>query len=252
MSMRETEDKTRTLSLTQKDAAPTSSPRATATYPNDDAFARKLRGFGPIGIVAALIVLGLGPLFEPWGALVCLLWVWRSRTPWREIGYVKPKSWIGATAVGIVFGFAFKMTMKAVVMRLLGAPDINAAYHFLAGNTAALPGWIFMMIFGAGGGEETVFRGFFFERLGKLFGPSAGAKIAIVLITSVWFGMLHYPIQGWPGAVQSTIMGLLFGTIFMRTGRIFMLMVAHAAFDLTAMGIIYWGLETSVAHLVFR
>jgi hypothetical protein len=29
-------------------------------------------------------------------------------------------------------------------------------------------------------------------------------------------------------------------------------MVAHAAFDLTALAIIYWNLETKVAHLVFR
>ena len=31
-----------------------------------------------------------------------------------------------------------------------------------------------------------------------------------------------------------------------------MLMVAHAAFDLTALTIIYWDLESAVAHLVFK
>jgi hypothetical protein len=31
-----------------------------------------------------------------------------------------------------------------------------------------------------------------------------------------------------------------------------MLMVAHAAFDVTAVAIIYWDLETAVARLVFR
>jgi hypothetical protein len=36
------------------------------------------------------------------------------------------------------------------------------------------------------------------------------------------------------------------------TGRIFMLMIAHAAFDLTALAIIYWSLETAVAHLIFK
>jgi len=29
-------------------------------------------------------------------------------------------------------------------------------------------------------------------------------------------------------------------------------MCAHAAFDLTAVAIIYWGLESGVAHLVFK
>jgi hypothetical protein len=36
------------------------------------------------------------------------------------------------------------------------------------------------------------------------------------------------------------------------TGRIFMLMVVHAAFDLTAVAIIYLNLETTVAHLVIK
>ncbi len=31
-----------------------------------------------------------------------------------------------------------------------------------------------------------------------------------------------------------------------------MLMIAHAAFDLTALAMIYWNLETTVAHLIFR
>lgn len=47
-------------------------------------------------------------------------------------------------------------------------------------------------------------------------------------------------------------MGLLFGTIFAITGRIIMLMIAHAAFDVTAVLIIYWNLESYVAHLVFK
>jgi hypothetical protein len=29
-------------------------------------------------------------------------------------------------------------------------------------------------------------------------------------------------------------------------------MVAHAAFDLTALAMIYWNLESRVAHLVFK
>jgi hypothetical protein len=80
-----------------------------------------------------------------------------------------------------------------------------------------------------------------------------GAKIAIVLLTSVWFGVLHYPVQGLAGAEQATILGLVFGTIFAVTGRIWMLMMfAHAAFDVTAVFIIYRDLEYYVAHLFFK
>jgi len=162
------------------------------------------------------------------------------------------KSWIGSIAVGIIFGIAFKLLLKAIVMPLLGADPINRAYHYLAGNTVALPGMVLTMLIVAGFGEETLFRGWMFERFGKLFGTAGWAKILIVLITSTWFAALHYPEQGLAGAQQALITGLVFGTIFAVTGRIFVLMVAHAAFDLAALAIIYWNVEADVARLIFK
>ena len=219
--------------------------------PVDDHFARALRGFGPLGILAILVILASNVL-KPLSAILVLLWAWRSRTPWREIGYVRPKSWIITVAIGIVFGVAFKFLMKAIVMPLLGADPINPAYHYLAGNSAALPGILYTMIVVAGFGEETVFRGWMFERLGKLLGSGVWAKTLIVLLTTVLFGLAHYSDQRLAGVEQAMITGLVFGTIFAITGRIFMLMIAHAAFDLTAVAIIYWNLESQVAHLIFK
>jgi membrane protease YdiL (CAAX protease family) len=225
------------------------SPDGTADPPSDIAAA--LRGFGPVGILAILVILA-GGFFPPLAAILALTWVWLSRTPWREIGFVRPQSWTRTLIVGIVFGVAFKFLMKAVVMPLLGAPPINQAYHFLAGNTAALPGMLFVLIVNAGVGEEIFFRGWMFERLGKLFGSSVWAKIFIVLITSALFGAAHYPTQGFPGVEQAIVTGLVFGTIFAVTGRIFFLMIVHAAFDLTALAMIYWNFETNISHLIFK
>ena len=163
-----------------------------------------------------------------------------------------PKSWIGSLVVGIAGGVVFKFLLKAIVMPLLGADPINQGYHYLAGNPTAAAPLIFQMIITAGFGEETYFRGYLFERLGKLLGTSPGAKVVTVVVTSVIFAALHYFEQGLAGAEQATITGLVFGTIFAVTGRIWMLMCAHAAFDLTALAIIYWNLESAVAHLVFK
>ena len=219
--------------------------------PCDDPVAASLRGFGPLGLLAILLIV-LTSVFKPLSAILVLVWAWRSHTPWREIGYVRPNSWIGSLAVGVVFGCAFKLLMKVIVMPLLGAPAINPAYHYLIGNRAALPGMVFTIIVGAGFAEETLFRGYLFERLGKLFGTGAGAKVSIVLLTSALFALGHYSNQGLPGIEQAMITGLVFGTIFAITGRIWMVMCAHAAFDLAAVAIIYWNLETTVAHLVFK
>ena len=224
-------------------------PRETRAAPDSgDRIAEELRGFGFPGIAAMLVIL----LAAPMSAILVMVWARWSRTPWREIGFVRPRSWAGSLAAGIAFGIALKLAMKAIVMPALGAPEINQAFHYLAGNQAALPAAVFAIIVGAGFGEETVFRGYLFERFGKLFGPGAWAKTSIVIITAGWFGLAHYSLQGLAGVEQATIVGLVFGTIFAVTRRIWFLMVAHAAFDLTALAIIYWNLESGVAHLVFN
>jgi membrane protease YdiL (CAAX protease family) len=137
------------------------------------------------------------------------------------------------------------------VMPLLGAPPINQSFQFVTGNSAVIPFMLYLIVFGAGFGEETLFRGWMFERLGKLFGHSVAAKIGIVLITSVLFAAAHYTGQGVPGVEQALVVGTTFASIFAVTGKLFTLMVAHTAFDLTALWMIYYGLETRIAHLIF-
>lgn len=222
-------------------------PRAT-----DDGLASKLRGFGPVGLLAIIAILAGNLLFVPLSAMLVLAWTWRSRTPWREIGYVKPKSWIRDLILGVILGTAFKLLMKAIVMPMLGADPINQAYHYLAGNTMALPGMLLAIVVGAGIGEETVFRGYMFERLRKLLGTRMVAQVFIVLLTASWFGVAHYPEQGLAGVQQAGIVGLVYGTIFAFTGQLWMLMCAHTAFDLVALAIIYFDCESYVAHFVFK
>ena len=227
-------------------------PETESPHDRSDPVAAALRGFGPLGIASILAILATNLLFAPLGVVLVLLWAALSRTPWPEIGYVRPVRWVRSLAIGIPFGIAFKLLMKTIVMPLLGAPSTNQAYHYLVGNRAALPATLFTMIVIAGFGEETFYRGYLFERLGKLFGSGKSARASIVLITAGLFALPHYVDQGLAGVEQATITGLVFGTIFAVTGEIWTLMVTHAAFDLVAVAIIYWDLETRVAHLVFK
>ena len=205
-----------------------------------------LRGFGPLGLAAIVLILAGNFLFPPLSALLVLVWAYASETPWHELGFVRPRSWTGSVAIGVGFGAAYKLILKAIVMPLLGAPPVNARYHFVTGNAAVLPGLIATMIIVAGFGEETLYRGYMFERLGKLLGTSPRAKIAIVVITTILFAAAHYPDQGIPGVEQAVFTGLVFGGIFAVTGELFMLMVAHATFDVVALALIYWNLEARV------
>jgi hypothetical protein len=218
----------------------------------DDDLAQSLRGFGPIGLPAILVILAGNAVVAPLSAVLVLIWAWRSGTPWREIGFVRPRNWIGGALTGIAFGVAFKLAMKALVLPLLGAPAVNQAYHHLAGNSAAIPGMVLAIIVGAGLGEEILFRGYLFERFGKLLGTGMAAKAATIVIAAALFGAAHYADQGLAGAEQGFVVGLVFGAIFARTGSLWMLIWAHVAFDLTALALIYWDAEAAVAGFVFQ
>jgi hypothetical protein len=217
-----------------------------------DTFAARLRGFGPLGVFAILVILASQLLASPLGAVLVLAWAWQSRTPWREIGYARPKNWVVSLAIGIAFGVAFKLLMKVIVMTLLGAPALNQTYQNVVGNTLALIGLLFAVTIQGGFAEETVFRGFLFERLAKLIGTGVWSKTATVLLTAGLFALPHYVEQGLAGVQQATVTGLVFGTIFAVSGRIWLLMAAHATFDITALVIIYWNLESALAHLIFK
>ena len=234
-----------------KDGAPAPQPVTSQPPASGDGLARALRGFGPLGLLS-LVLIVLGSVVPGGSALLVLLWRGLSRTPWRELGFVRPRSWARTIVLGLAVGAGFKLVMKSVVMPLLGADPVNHAYHYLAGNRAAVPGFIFALVFGAGFGEETVFRGYLFERLGRLLGKTRAARVATVLIGAALFGAAHYANQGVAGAEQATITGLAFGAVYAATGSLAGIMIAHVAFDLTAYAIIYRDLETTVAHWFFR
>jgi len=227
-------------------------PRRTMTTRDASAVTPRPRASGLLGILAVLVILGANLTLAPLGAVLVLLWARWSRTPWSDLGFVQPRKVARDLALGVALGAALKLVTKAVVMPLLGADPINRAFHFIAGNPSALPGMLFASIVVGGVGEEIVYRGFLFERLRTLFGRSALATVLIVVLTSAFFSSIHYPEQGLAGAQQAVVTGLVFGTVFAATGRIWTVMVAHAAYDITAVVIIYFDLETTVAQLVFH
>jgi len=217
-------------------------------------FAAALRAFGLVGLAAVLVILTalffVGPLAA---ALLVIGWAWWSQTPWQAIGYARPASWLRGLAVGILLGIALKLLLKAMVMPLLGAPAGNPVYHYLAGNpAAALQFAVFNILIGAAWAEETVYRGWMFERLGRAPGPTHAATVAIVVFTAAVFAFSHYLEQGPPGVEQAIFTGLAFGTMYALTGSIWMPLCAHAAYDLTAVALIYFGLEAQVARLFFQ
>jgi membrane protease YdiL (CAAX protease family) len=214
--------------------------------------AERSRGFGALGLTAIVVILAAGFAGMIVSALLVLAWAHLSETPLAELGLAAPRSWPTTVLAGVALGVALKVAVKAIVMPLLGAPAINATYHYLAGNTAALPGIVITVVVSGGIAEEIVFRGYLFERLGKLLGRGKAALAATILLSSALFALAHYADQRLPGVEQATVTGLAFGATYAWRRELGLVMVAHATYDLVAIALIYWNLEVPLAHLLFR
>src|SRR5206468_6314174 len=78
------------------------------------------RGVGPVDVVAMLVIVlsgtvSVGRVAVPIGALLVLAWARWSGTPWHEIGFAQPGSWIASLTLGVAGGIAFKFMMKAII-----------------------------------------------------------------------------------------------------------------------------------------
>lgn len=214
--------------------------------------AAALRGMGPLGVIVALFILASVLLAPPLAAALVFLWLWLSRTPLADIGLKRPGSWIAALVIGVAFGVALKLGMKSVVMPYFGAPSAAVVYQHLAGDLQGFLIEAAQLIVLAGFAEEIVFRGFLINRLQAVLGTRVASGLVIVILTAAVFGPLHYFAQGFFGALQATIVGVIFATIYLLNGqRLWSLMFAHAAFDVVALYLIYAGLEDEVAHAFF-
>jgi uncharacterized protein len=221
-----------------------------ASVAERNGFAATLRGTGPVGILAAFIIVGANLVIAPLGAVLVLIWASIVRVRWSDLGLRRPRSWALTIVGGIISGILLKLLLKTLVMPLLGSPAVNAHFHFIVGNLAQMALLILASIVVGGIGEEVVYRGFLFERLGRIFGHSRSASVAIVLLTTAFFAAIHIPEQGAYGAMQAAFTGLTFATIYAVTRSLWLPMVMHAAYDVAAVVIIYLGVEARVAHAV--
>ncbi|WP_066902088.1 CPBP family intramembrane glutamic endopeptidase [Mycolicibacterium houstonense] len=162
-----------------------------------------------------------------WGALALYL-LWRSGFGPAAIGLARPQ-WRadGLGGLGLAALIGLPGLGFYVLARILGlSADVEPAELY---DTWWRIPMLLGMAFANGWAEEIVVVGFLMTRLRQL-DVSPGKTL---VISSLLRGAYHL-YQGYSAGLGNIVMGLVFGYVWQRTGRLWPLIIAHALIDAVA------------------
>ncbi|BBY18950.1 CPBP family intramembrane glutamic endopeptidase [Mycolicibacterium litorale] len=175
------------------------------------------------------LALNLAGVFQllAWGALGVYL-LWRSGSRLADIGLARPRmrpDVLGGLGLAALIGLPGLALYQ--VARILG---INASVEpaELYDTWWRIP-VLLAMSFANGWAEEIIVVGFLLTRLRQL---RVNPVVAIV-VASLLRGAYHL-YQGFGAGLGNVAMGLVFGYVWHRTGRLWPLIIAHALIDAVA------------------
>jgi membrane protease YdiL (CAAX protease family) len=173
-----------------------------------------------------------------WGALGVYL-LWRSGFSLPQIGLSRPR-WRPDLLGGL--GLAVLIGLPGLALYLLS--------RILGMNASVEPAELYdtwwripvllLVAFANGWAEEVIVVGFLITRLRQL----RVSPVAAVIASSVLRGLYHL-YQGFGAGLGNLAMGLVFGYVYVRTGRLWPLIVAHGLIDAVA----FVGYALAAGHL---
>jgi uncharacterized protein len=203
-------------------------------------------------LIAAALVVGANifdvvPVTEtPWLVLLGWLSLLRRKLAWRDLGLRRPNRWgttiAAALAAGVALQVLSEFVTEPIIERITGErPDLSD-FAALVGN---LPNTLVMLALVwtlAAFGEELAYRGYVLERGAALDRHRPAAYVVAMMIVSALFGLGHV-YQGVAGVASSTVSGLFFGALYLKSGRnLWLPILAHGFSDTLALALNYLGL----------
>ncbi|QTD37146.1 CPBP family intramembrane metalloprotease [Polaribacter batillariae] len=200
-------------------------------------------------IITVLIGLGIIGQLGFFIAIALMLTVHLLRkTNLSELGLCKPKSWtkilfLSLTLTIIILGI-FNYLLNPLLFELFPPESKDLSrYDALRGNIPMLLIALMISWITAAFAEEIIWRGYILKNIAKLLGDKNYSWIISLIITSSLFGLLHF-VQGPIGIIQTGIVGLIFGLIFIVNGKnnLWMNILIHGIIDTISMIAIYFGM----------
>jgi membrane protease YdiL (CAAX protease family) len=99
----------------------------------------------------------------------------------------------------------------------------------ISGNVKMYLLLLALSVVSAGFAEEMFFRGYLISRVQAIFGSSLWATVLSIFLPALLFGYVHIYYQGLQGFVNAGVIGVIFGTLFLKFKRnLWPLILAHA------------------------
>ena len=182
-----------------------------------------------------LIVLGI-----PVALLAIWLISWLKKVGWSDLGIYRPKNWPKIFLVG--GGIALLLQTSVLLQIKLGGPSPDlSSFEQIKNNPWVLLGFLVISWTTAGFGEEIIWRGFFMKQIARLFDEQKRSSWVIgLVITSIVFGLIHFT-QGITGMLMTGFAGLVFGIVYLASGRnLWASIIAHGLTDTSAFILLYY------------
>lgn len=205
---------------------------------------------GAVGSVIGLSTLVGGAIINLGYVLAIIfgaLLLKRQGSGWREIGLEKPVSWLKTVLGGVgawVGAVVVFVAMQIIASRLLTTLGITSSgidqsrFNPIEGN---LPLFILMVILAwttIAFGEELFYRAFLITRL--IDHTAIGQGLAIVS-GGIFFGVVHFA-EGPVGIISNGAFGILFGWIYVRSGRnLWITILGHGLLNTLRFTLLYVG-----------
>jgi CAAX protease family protein len=171
--------------------------------------------------------------------------LWVRKLHWRDVGLSRFRNWKTTLGLGMAAGLLLEgfelFVSQPILVKLLGKQPELDDFHPLIGNLKLTLVFVALAWTLAAFGEEMVYRGYLMNRIADLFNRTRRAWIISLIVVHVAFGLAH-AYQGWTGAIDEGLQGLLLGVIYLRTGRnLAVPIIAHGVGDTIDFILIFLG-----------
>jgi uncharacterized protein len=203
-----------------------------------------------LGITVGHRVLRIIPVDETL-PIFALGWLslWLRRLGWRGIGLTRPASWGLVVALGVGTGIFLQVLSEFVTEPLITHLTHQVAdmseFTPLVGNLKLAAVYFVLVWTWAAFGEEMTYRGYVLNRAADLGGRTGFAWAGGLLLVMGLFGFGH-SYQGLAGMLDTGIHGLVFGILYLASGRnLWPCVIAHGVCDTVGIVLIFFGVGVS-------